>query len=54
MEAIPGPERWGDYAAVSRDPTDPNFVAVVNQYALDDGSGTTLDWQQTVHVVHEL
>ena len=54
IEAIPGPERWGDYAAVTRDPTDPNLVAVVNQYAMDDGSGTTLDWQQTVHVVHGL
>ena len=53
MEAIPGPERWGDYAAISRDPTDPSLLAVVNQYALDDGSGTTLDWQQTVHVVRE-
>jgi hypothetical protein len=54
MEAISGPERWGDYAAIARDPTDPTLMALVNQYALDDGAGTTRDWQQTVHVVSEL
>jgi len=54
MEAVPGPERWGDYAAIARDPADPSLVAVVNQYAVDDGGGSTLDWQETVHVVQEL
>jgi hypothetical protein len=54
MEAVPGPERWGDYSAISRDPIDPSLVAVVNQYAREDGAGATLDWQQTVHVIGEL
>ena len=53
MEAVPGPERWGYYAAISRDPVDPTLVVLVNQYAVTDGSGTTRDWQQTVHVVRE-
>jgi hypothetical protein len=53
MEAIPGPERWGDFAAIARDPLDPTLLALMNQYAKDDGGGTTRDWQQTVHVVHE-
>jgi hypothetical protein len=53
MEAIPGPEHWGDYAAISRDPLDASLVALVGQYALSDGGGTTEDWQQTVHVVGE-
>lgn len=54
MEAVPGPERWGDYSAISRDPLDPGLLAVVNQYAVDDRAGTTLDWQQTVHVVGDI
>ena len=53
MEAIPGPENWGDYAAISRDPLDPSLVALVNQYTPSDGGRTTEDWQQTVHVVGE-
>ena len=53
MEAVPGPERWGNYAAISRDPQDPSLLAIVNQYAAEDGGGPTQDWQQTVHVVGE-
>jgi len=52
FEALRGPERWGDYNAASRDPVDGSLIALVNQYALDDGGPpTTVDWQQTVHVV---
>lgn len=51
MEAVPGPERWGDYSAISRDPVSGAFVAVFNQIAVADGSGATEDWQQTVDLV---
>jgi len=51
FEALRGVERWGDYNAVSRDPTDGTLVAMVGQYALADGGTSTMDWQQTVHVV---
>jgi hypothetical protein len=51
MEAVPGPERWGDYNGLSRDPVNGAFVTVVNQIAVADGGGATDDWQQTVHVV---
>jgi hypothetical protein len=50
VEANEGPEHWGDYAGISRDPLT-GAMAVVNQYALSDGSGPTRDWQQTVDVV---
>lgn len=51
MEAVPGPERWGDYNGLSRDPVSGDFVAVVNQIAVADASGATEDWQQVVYVV---
>jgi hypothetical protein len=51
FEALRGVERWGDFGAVSRDPSDGTFVAMVNQYALADGGASTMDWQQTVAVV---
>jgi hypothetical protein len=51
MEAVPGPERWGNYNGVSRSPVDGAFVALVNQVALADGGGATDVWQQTVHLV---
>lgn len=51
MEAVPGPERWGDYNGVSRSPVDGALVALVNQVAVADGGGATDDWQQTVHQV---
>lgn len=51
MEAVPGPERWGDYNGLSRDPVNGGFVAVVNEIAVADGGGATDDWQQVVHVV---
>jgi hypothetical protein len=51
MEAVRGPERWGDFNAISRDPLNPAVMAVVNQYAKSDGSGPTEDWQETVDLV---
>jgi hypothetical protein len=51
MEAVRGPERWGDFNAISRDPVDPAVMAVVNQYAKSDGSGPTEDWQETVDLL---
>ncbi|MGH2591205.1 MAG: hypothetical protein ACRDGW_10475 [Actinomycetota bacterium] len=52
MEAVPGPERWGNYNGVSRSPVDGAFVALVNQVAVADGGGAATDvWQQTVHLV---
>lgn len=48
-DALPGPERWGDFTAINRDPLDPARLATFNQYALDPVS-----WQQVVHFVeHE-
>jgi hypothetical protein len=48
----PGPQRWGDYNGISRDPYDPTVVWSVNQVA-DDGDTTadedTEEWQQWVH-----
>lgn len=47
FEAISGPERWGDFNGISRDPVNPALIAMVNQYAKSDGSGPTQDWQET-------
>jgi hypothetical protein len=51
MEAVPGPERWGDYNGISRDPDDPSVLVLVNQFAESDGQPPTRDWQQTVNLV---
>ena len=51
MEAVPGPERWGDFNGINRDPVDPARMTMVNQVAESDGGRTTQDWQQTVHLV---
>jgi hypothetical protein len=48
----PGPQRWGDYNGISRDPVDPTVIWSVNQVAQDDGEppgATTDEWQQWVH-----
>lgn len=45
-DATPGPERWGDYTGINRDPVVPTSVATFNQYALDNDT-----WQQVVNVV---
>ena len=46
------PQRWGDYTAANRDPTDPLDVWAVNQYARTDLTPPTTNlWQQVVHRV---
>jgi hypothetical protein len=52
-EALPGPERWGDYNGISRDPDDPTQIWMVNQIAESDGSGPSSRWQQTVNRVSD-
>jgi hypothetical protein len=50
----PGPQRWGDYNGISRDPVDPAVIWSVNQVAQDDGEppgATTDEWQQWVHAL---
>jgi hypothetical protein len=52
FEALPGVERWGDFNAIGRDPLDGSSVAMINQYARSDSTGTsTQDWQQTFDLV---
>jgi hypothetical protein len=53
MEAVPGPEPWGRYDAINRDPIDASMVAIVSDYAKADGSGPTEDWQQTFALVSQ-
>jgi hypothetical protein len=45
-DASPGPERWGDFTGINRDPVVPTNLATFNQYALD-----RFTWQQVVNVV---
>lgn len=46
------PQRWGDYSAVNRDPTDPLDMWTVNQYARTDLiPPATNIWQQIVNRV---
>jgi hypothetical protein len=46
------PQRWGDFTAANRDPTDPSEVWLVNQFAKADADGPpTPLWQQSVHRV---
>ena len=47
-EFAPGTERWGDYTAISRDPTDPATMAAYGAYPIDDGMGATHLWQQVI------
>jgi len=46
---VPGPERWGDYTGIGRDPVTPTLIAIFNQYALNAST-----WQQTVSVVQHI
>jgi hypothetical protein len=47
-------QRWGDYNAADRDPTDHSKVWMVNQYAKDNGGPPNTNvWQQVVHQVHD-
>jgi hypothetical protein len=41
-----GPERWGDYAAINRDPLDGLDLATFNQYA-----SSSSQWQQFISIV---
>jgi hypothetical protein len=45
-DATGGPERWGDFTGINRDPAVPTSVATFNQYAFDRDT-----WQQVVNVV---
>lgn len=46
------PQRWGDYTAINRDPTDPLDMWAFNQYAKSDLTlPTTNLWQQVVNRV---
>ena len=45
-DAGPGPERWGDFTAINRDPLDGQDLATFNQYA-----SSTTQWQQFISVV---
>jgi hypothetical protein len=51
FEATRGPERWGDFNGIARNPSDPLQIVMIDQYAKSDGAGTTRDWQETVDVV---
>jgi hypothetical protein len=45
----PGPERWGDYTAVSRDPVDQSVMAAYGAFPIADGGGSaTRIWRQVV------
>lgn len=46
--ARPGPERWGDFNAIGRDPTQGAVVFAINQYATANNL-----FQQSVHTVRE-
>jgi hypothetical protein len=48
-EASAGPERWGDYTAVSRDPLNGTQMAAYGAHPVDDGGAShTQRWQQVI------
>ena len=47
--AIQGPERWGDFTAINRDPFDGQNVATFNQYA-----SSATQWQQFISVATDI
>ncbi|HEX5936356.1 MAG TPA: hypothetical protein VFZ75_01500 [Actinomycetota bacterium] len=48
-EASSGPERWGDYTAVSRDPQNGTQMAAYGAHPIDDGGGPATElWQQVI------
>jgi hypothetical protein len=54
-EFAPGPDRWGDFTAISRDPVDPSAVAVYGAYPIDDGGGATTEiWQQVIATLKDV
>jgi hypothetical protein len=45
----PGPDRWGDYTAVTRDPLNGTQMAAYGAVPIDDGGATqTAVWQQVI------
>jgi hypothetical protein len=50
-----GPDRWGDYTAISRDPVTPTEMATYGAYPIDDGVGgsATFLWQQVIASVED-
>jgi hypothetical protein len=48
-EVFSGPERWGDFNSMGRDPADGTKVWAVNQLALSVGGPTTTNFQETVN-----
>ena len=45
----PGPDRWGDYTALVRDPLNGTQMAAYGAYPIDDGgSAPTAIWQQVI------
>jgi hypothetical protein len=53
-QAQGGPERWGDYTALTRDPVTATTVSAYGAYALDDGVGATDLWQQTIATLEDV
>lgn len=53
-EFFPGPERWGDYNGINRDPVDGMHVWMINQYAKSTGGPVTLDFKQVVDEVSHI
>ena len=53
-EWLPGPERWGDYNGINRDPVDGTHIWMINQYAKSTGGLTTLDFKQVVDEVSHI
>ncbi|HET9672059.1 MAG TPA: hypothetical protein VFQ40_04345 [Actinomycetota bacterium] len=53
-ERLSGPERWGDYTALTRDPVDPTIMAAYGAYAIDDGVGMSTDrWRHTIATLED-
>ncbi len=56
-----GPERWGDYTAITRDPVDGTKMAAFGAYSIDDNSSggpcfaaaTTCRWQQWIQFLSD-
>ena len=54
-EYEPGPDRWGDYTGVSRDPVAPSAVGVYGAVPIDDGAGTTTRrWRQVIGTLQDV
>jgi len=49
VDVSSGPERWGDYSAIGRDPLDGDVVFAVNQFAASSNG-----FQQSIHTVRHI